>query len=131
MEENLNAPRVPLITPPSQLSLQDQLSKLLITNVNPSDPDLIVVDGLDECASQKGICQLIEWIRIENPPFRFLLTSRPEPEIKHHIISSLGNGHSNVRTLSLTDSEEDIWRYFIKHLEKVGQSNSASRLVGR
>jgi hypothetical protein len=86
MEENLILKDASSGCPPlSQLSLEDQLSKLLITNVNPTDPNLIVIDGLDECASRKGICQLIEWIRKNKPPFRFLLTSRPEPEIKHCI----------------------------------------------
>jgi len=119
MEENLmlkDTSRVPLMDPPSHLSLEAQLSKLLITNVNPTDPNLVIIDGLDECASREGICQLIEWIRKNKPPFRFLLTSRPEPEIKHRILSE---GHGDVRTLSLTESAEDIRKYFVEQLERV------------
>jgi len=119
MEENLmlkDTSRVPIMDPLSHLFLESQLYKLLITNVNPTDPDLVIIDGLDECASQEGICQLIEWIRKNKPPFRFLLTSRPEPEIKHHILS---DGHGDVRTLSLTESTEGIRKYFVEQLEKV------------
>jgi hypothetical protein len=72
MEENLmlkDTSQVSLMDSPSHLSFEVQLSKLLITNVNPTGPNLVVIDGLDECASQEGICQLIEWIRKNKPPF--------------------------------------------------------------
>ena len=63
----------------SKISLEDRLSKLLsnesIMNANPS-ADLLVIDGLDECSSREGICRLIDWIRKNELPFRFLLTSR-------------------------------------------------------
>jgi len=104
MEENLilkDGSRAPLMDPPSRFSLEEQLSKLLITIVNPTDPNLIVIDGLDECSSREGICQLIKWIRKNKSPFRFLLTSRPVPEFQHRILS---DGYGDVRTLSLTDS---------------------------
>jgi len=105
-----DALRVPL----SQLSLEDQLSKLLVTNVNSTDPNLIVIDGLDECASLGRVCQLIEWIRKNKSPFRFLLTSRPEPEIRRR----MGGGYG-VQTFSLTESKEDIRKFFIEQLENV------------
>jgi len=108
-----NASRAPLMDP---LSLKNQLSKLLITTVNPTDPNLIVIDGLDECSLWEGICQLIEWIRKNKCPFRFLLTSRPEPEFQHRILS---DGPGDFRTLSLTESKESIRKYFVEQLEKV------------
>ncbi|KAF8229658.1 hypothetical protein L208DRAFT_1285722, partial [Tricholoma matsutake] len=62
MEEALelkNEARIPL----SKLSLQDQLSKLLVhapvADTNHAGPHLIVIDGLDECASQERIRRLI------------------------------------------------------------------------
>ena len=108
--------RAPLMDPLSRFSLKDQLSKLLITTVNPTDPNLIVIDGLDECSSREGICQLIELIRKNKCPFRFLFTSRPEPEFQHCILS---DGPGDVRTLSLTESKESIRKYFVEQLEKV------------
>jgi RecA/RadA recombinase len=106
-----NAPWVPI----SKLSLEDQLSTFLIGSVNPSVPNLVVIDGLDECASQEGICRLIEWIR-KNSRFRFLLTSRPEPGIKASFLPDPHRGHTNTLILSLTDSKDDIRRYFIQQL---------------
>ncbi len=88
MEENLKLQDAPW-APISKLSLEHQLLNLIL-NVNPSDPNLIVIDGLDECVSREGICQLIEWIRKNKSPFRFLLTSRPEPELKACFTPGLG-----------------------------------------
>ncbi|KAF8670100.1 hypothetical protein AX14_005945 [Amanita brunnescens Koide BX004] len=120
MEEALglkNRSWVPL----PESSLEDQLSKLLvrgpIANVNSAGPTLIVIDGLDECASQEGIRRLINWLRTNKPSFRFLLTSRPEPQIKAFFLPS--DGRSDAWSLSLTESEDDIRRYFVEELEKV------------
>jgi RecA/RadA recombinase len=120
MEEALelkNTSRVPL----PELSLEDQLSKLLVrgpvANVNPAGPSLIVIDGLDECASQEGIRRLIDWLRKNKPPFRFLLTSRPEPQIEVCFLP--GDGRIDARSLSLTESKDDIRKYFVKKLEEV------------
>ena len=48
-------------------------------DADPAAPNLVVIDGLDECSSREGICRVIEWIRTNE---RFLLTSRPEHEIE-------------------------------------------------
>ncbi len=114
---NLNdASRVPLRV--SSLSLEDQLSKFLIASDNPSAPNLVVIDGLDECASQDGICRLIEWIR-KKSPFRFLLTSRREREIEISFSPDPYRGHTNALILSLTESKDDIRRYFVEQLGKL------------
>jgi hypothetical protein len=46
--------------------LEDQLKKLLvrghITNLNLPVPNLIVINGLDECDDQEGICRFIKWV---------------------------------------------------------------------
>lgn len=120
MEEALelkNASCIPL----PQLSCEDQFSKLLVhgpvADTNHAGPDLIVIDGLDECASQEGIRRLIDWLRKNTTPFRFLLTSRPEPQIKVCFLP--GDGRTYVQSLSLTESKSDIQKYFVKELEKV------------
>ncbi len=116
MEKTLNDGSRMLL---SDLSFEAQLSKLLITNINPTDPNLIIIDGLDECESQRGIYRLIEWIRSQKSPFRFLLTSRPEPEIKACFTPGRGDRHVDVQIFSLTESKADIQIYFIEQLEKV------------
>jgi DNA polymerase III delta prime subunit len=107
--------------PPRVLSLEDQLSKYLVlgpvTNVNSTPSDLIVIDGLDECASQEGIRRLIDWLRRNTTPFRFFLTSRPEPQIK--VCLGPADGRIDVRSLSLTESKHDIRNYFVEKLEEL------------
>jgi len=118
METHLNPndpPRVPLKDPISKLSLENQLSTLLIATDNPPVPDLIVIDGLDKCASQDGICRLIEWIR-KGSSFRFLLTSRREPGIEASFSPDPYHGYTNTLILSLTESKGDIRMYFVEQL---------------
>ena len=117
----LNDPsQVPLRDPLSKLSLEDQLSTFLIAAANPTAPSLIIIDGLDECGSQDGICRLIEWIR-KNSPFRFLLTSRSEPRIEVNFSPDPYRGYTNALILSLTDSKDDIGRYFVEQLGRLWQ----------
>jgi hypothetical protein len=69
MEEALKKSGVPL----PKLSLENQLLTLLVcelvTHVNPAGPNLIVIDGLNECASQDRITQLINWLLKNRLPF--------------------------------------------------------------
>ena len=125
MEENLrledeDEPLAVLIDRFSKTSLEDRLSKLLIsksyTNPDPAAPYLVVIDGLDECSSREGICRVVEWIRRNKLPFRFLFTSRPEPDIKTCFTDA---PCTDVQAFSLTESEADIRKYFVKHLEKI------------
>jgi hypothetical protein len=110
------------------LSLEDQLSKYLVlgpvANVNSTSPDLIVIDGLDECASQEGIRRLINWLRKNKPPFRFLLTGRHEPQIEACFLP--GEEVSDVLSLSLTESRDDIRKYFVEELKKIKRERLAS-----
>jgi DNA polymerase III delta prime subunit len=107
--------------PLPDLSLENQLSKFLVhgpvADTKHAGPNLIVIDGLDECASQEGVRRLIDWLRRNTTPFRFLLTSRPEPEIE--VCFQPGDGRIDAWPLSLTESKDDIRRYFVKRLEEV------------
>ena len=125
MEENLRLkndqePLTVLSDRFSKSSLEDRLSKLLINrsilDADPAAPDILVIDGLDECSSREGICRLVEWIRKNELPFRLLLTSRPEPEFESLFISG---PQLDVRALCLTESQSDIRKYFVEELEKV------------
>ncbi len=120
METALNmndASRVPFLSrdPLSKLSLEDQLSTFLIASDNPSALNLVVIDGLDECASQDGICRLIKWIR-KKSSFRFLLTSRRERKIEISFSPDPYRRLTNALILSLTESKDDIRRYFVEQL---------------
>ena len=103
MEKAQKKSRVPL----HELSLENQLSTLRRL-ADPTGPNLIVIDGLDECASQDRIIQLINWLRNNRLFFRFLLTSRPEPDIRACFEDCPGSGLNEVLLLSLTESKDDI-----------------------
>ena len=118
MEKAPKKSRVPL----HELSLENQLSTLRGL-ADPTGPNLIVIDGLDECASQDRIIRLIDWLRKNRLPFRFLLTSRPEPNIKARFAYHQGGRLIEVLSLSLTESKDDIRKYFVEELEKIRQNN--------
>ena len=130
--------KTPLIVLGNRLfktSLEGRLSKLLINKsimhaADPGAPDLLVIDALDECSSREGICRTIEWIRRDELPYRFLLTIRPELEIK---TSSFKNGPcTDFRALSLLESEADIGKSIsLSILKKFRQNSSASTRVSR
>ncbi|KAF8629825.1 hypothetical protein AX14_011087, partial [Amanita brunnescens Koide BX004] len=118
MEKAQKKSRVPL----HELSLENQLSTLRRL-ADPTGPNLIVIDGLDECASQDRIIRLIDWLRKNRLPFRFLLTSRPEPNIKARFAYRQGGRLIEVLSLSLTESKDDIRKYLVEELEKIRQNN--------
>jgi hypothetical protein len=104
MEKTLNLNDAPPPRDPLSPSLENQLSTFLIANLKPSAPNLVVIDGLDECSSQDGICKLIELIcKLKSSPFRFLLTSRPEPGIE---ASFSYHGHTTALIPSLETTFE-------------------------
>ena len=125
MEEALKKSGVPL----PKCSLENQLLTLLVhgpvAHVDPAGPNLIVIDGLDECASQDEILRLIDWLCKHTLPFRFLLMSQPEPDIKAHFAYCPAGGPIEVLSLSLTESKDDIRKYFIEELEKIRQISPA------
>ncbi|KAF8644352.1 hypothetical protein AX14_009428, partial [Amanita brunnescens Koide BX004] len=126
MEKALKKSRVPL----HELSLENQLSTLLVrglaAHIDPTGPNLIVIDGLDECASQERIIRLIDWLRKNRLPFRFLLTSRPEPDIRAHFGYCPGGGLIEVRSFSLTESKDNIRKYIVEELEKITRQERPS-----
>ncbi|KAI6043169.1 hypothetical protein EDC04DRAFT_2653553 [Pisolithus marmoratus] len=114
--------------PLSRLSLNDKLSIFLLVREPIADRKLVVIDGLDECSSQQGICRLIEWLRENKPPFRFLLTSRPEHQIKT-CFQCVRDTAVGVHPLLLRESEDDVRTYFVQELEKVRQERLAGCAV--
>ncbi|KAK7043062.1 hypothetical protein VNI00_008800 [Paramarasmius palmivorus] len=120
-----------------QTSVENQFRKLLLEPFSkvtqPQQqklPNLIVVDGLDECidpSSQRRLLSIIdEAIMADTPntfPFIFLLCSRPEPQICHGIdgagftsaLQRIEISGTTIRfTGKLTDSDLDIQRYFVE-----------------
>ncbi|KAG7097826.1 hypothetical protein E1B28_005144 [Marasmius oreades] len=107
--------------------LEDQYNQLVLANLNNScppsterSPDLIVIDGLDECsdaATQQRILSIVfsTYQQSLHSPLRFLICSRPESWIQEsfesHKLSCL------ARHIKLDDGfkpEYDIELYFEK-----------------
>ncbi|KAG8689688.1 hypothetical protein FRC11_001247, partial [Ceratobasidium sp. 423] len=74
---------------PDYYSLDRQFTTLIaqpLLEVERSLPDhlVIVIDALDECDDKEGTCLLLELLlaRASDLPVKFLVSSRPEPEIR-------------------------------------------------
>ncbi|ESK91749.1 nwd2 [Moniliophthora roreri MCA 2997] len=113
-------------------SSENQFRKLLLEPYSKLEldqqrqlPNLIVVDGLDECidpSSQQGLLDIIGHAILFSVPmsFIFLILSRPEPQIRHgfdstnfvSILECLPISDETIRFLGhLSESDCDIERY--------------------
>ncbi|CAE6428457.1 unnamed protein product [Rhizoctonia solani] len=85
-------------------------------------PDVVVViDALDECEDRDNIEKLLELLTTSTPksPIRFLVSSRPEPEIYRRMMQQVG-GKSGPRLvlheLDPFDVQQDIETYLRQEL---------------
>jgi NACHT domain len=107
------------------LSLKDQFLKLIfqpLKNViESSQRSLIVIDGLDECSARGKIVEMIrlfgETLSAHGHPIRFLLTSRPEPDIEAAFRRHLTSNASFW--LALEDSRNDVRKYLQDHFREL------------
>ncbi|KAF9532520.1 hypothetical protein CPB83DRAFT_903545 [Crepidotus variabilis] len=123
-----------------QRSRRTQMEKLIIEPIfelvkreePPTDPLLIVVDGLDECSSAKTQSDLIHILTDALPripyPLRILIASRPESHIvdtfNHKIDKDITSKH--VRRLDLDavrGVNDDIWRVFRKAFDDIHKTH--------
>jgi hypothetical protein len=110
--------------------LNNQFARLLVQPLAQSGPvkrSLVVIDGLDECASREGILELIrllaEAIEKRALPLRFLLASRPESDIEAAFASNAMIGRMAL-WLALEDSREDVREYMRTHLQQIREKFS-------
>ncbi|KAE9396000.1 hypothetical protein BT96DRAFT_997166 [Gymnopus androsaceus JB14] len=95
-------------------------------------PQLIVIDGLDECidiASQKRLLSIIRKAKTAAPPlpFKFLICSRPEPRIRNAF--SHQDFHSILGCSDIGESFEsgkDIFKYFRHEFGRVRREHDRS-----
>ncbi|KAK7043040.1 hypothetical protein VNI00_008778 [Paramarasmius palmivorus] len=113
-------------------SSENQFRKLLLvpfSKLNTDSPltlpDLIVVDGLDECVDPSSQARLLNFVddavTFPTPfPFKFLLCSRPEPQLRNAFINArfapclecITISDTTIRFLGyLSESDIDIQRY--------------------
>ncbi|KAF9261264.1 hypothetical protein L218DRAFT_870421, partial [Marasmius fiardii PR-910] len=114
--------------------LENQYKELVLKNLNHSSsspgsttPDLVVIDGLDECCddtTQQKILTLIfsTYHQSFHLPLRFLLCSRPESWIRDFFecqdFSSLTK-HIDLDDSRWSEVEDDITRYFEAQFQNI------------
>ncbi|EUC57196.1 vegetative incompatibility protein HET-E-1 [Rhizoctonia solani AG-3 Rhs1AP] len=110
-------------------ALKLQYDKLIVgplLKVQDSLPlDLIVIiDALDECENENSLAQILDLILSAAPtlPIRFLVSSRPEPDIYRRMMSR-GNEQGDTRLvlheLAVSDVSSDIATYMQREMRHI------------
>ncbi|KAJ3568957.1 hypothetical protein NP233_g5371 [Leucocoprinus birnbaumii] len=122
-------------------SLPKQFDELLVAPLRELGSDalgfeglLIVVDGLDECEGTAEQCALLNLIvestRRQTTPFRWFITSRPEP----HLLSIMRAPTVAAALYQLElpvsrDIDHEILLYLTDELQKVGEAHGLGQWV--
>jgi hypothetical protein len=109
-------------------SMNMQFQKLVMDpcgSLDPSQPPIIVIDGLDECEghqAQQEILRLIaNTIHQRSTPLRFLIASRPEPHIREIFEAPFFEGLHH--TCNVEQSKEDIQKYLRDEFARIHQEH--------
>ncbi|KAG8689716.1 hypothetical protein FRC11_001001 [Ceratobasidium sp. 423] len=94
-----------------------------VRNALPEDL-VVVIDALDECENENSVGQILDILLLSNSkiPIRFLVSSRPEPEIYRRMIARLGEDPGSRLVLHELDAakvKHDIETYLRQELEEV------------
>ncbi|KAJ8095696.1 hypothetical protein PM082_022954 [Marasmius tenuissimus] len=91
----------------------------------PSVPNVIVIDGLDECGDEPTQLRILSIIRsafqeVPHLPLRFLICSRPESWIREAFVDD--TLRQLTRFVALDDAfaaDRDIERYYLHHFQEI------------
>ncbi|KAF9258495.1 hypothetical protein L218DRAFT_1064827, partial [Marasmius fiardii PR-910] len=115
-------------------TLEDQYEELVLKNLNHSSPspesptpDLVIIDGLDECGDDTAQWQILTLIfstyhQSFDFPLRFLVCSRPESWIRDFFDgqeSSFLTEHINLDHLDRSEVRDDITSYFDTQFQNI------------
>ncbi|KAK1216443.1 hypothetical protein PQX77_020912 [Marasmius sp. AFHP31] len=126
-----------------QRSLRQKLRGLLFKLTPPKepvvegtekDPNLVIIDGLDECSDEESQLRILSTIlyAFQQPfhfPLKFLICSRPESWIREAFAAEPLAKFTKI--ISLNDSfspGEDIMRYYVHHFREIAQSPKYSQV---
>ncbi|CAE6510283.1 unnamed protein product [Rhizoctonia solani] len=109
--------------------LKLQLQKLIATPLQEVQHALptgfvVVIDALDECEDKENTGKILDLLVLSTPnlPIRFLISSRPEPEIYQRMTKQLGS-NSNLQLilheLDPVDVKADIQTYLRHELHEI------------
>jgi len=100
-----------------------QLQQLLIlpllspssSSSAPAPPFLVIVDGLDECDGDQSmlLLHILELVTTHSLPLRFLIFSRPEPQICHFFDTVAMNACTRISIYGDHQAHEDV-RLFLR-----------------
>ncbi|KAF9262018.1 hypothetical protein L218DRAFT_834528, partial [Marasmius fiardii PR-910] len=108
--------------------LEDQYKELILEYLAlPSDqrsPNLVIIDGLDECGDSKTQQRILSIIfsTYKEPfhsPLRFLICSRPESWIQEFFQSRMHNLTKHIKLDDKLQAQYDIELYFRKHFQDI------------
>ncbi|CAE6363553.1 unnamed protein product, partial [Rhizoctonia solani] len=117
-------------------SMEDQLEHLIIRPLVQVQETLaeslvIVIDALDECEDYDGTGRILEVLLANTKtaylPVKFILTSRPEPEITDHMEKQKGKRAKDrliLHELDIGLVREDIKKYLTMALEPILPTNA-------
>ena len=93
-----------------------QLKKLLVLPLSsastsaPTQPLLVIIDGLDECGGDQSklLLHILELVATYSLPLRFLIFSRPEPQISHFFDTVAMDATTGISLYGDHQAREDV-----------------------
>ena len=109
----------------------DPLKQMLANPHNPSFPRLIVIDGLDECSPQESQTNILIAIHTafkqNSFPFRVLICSRAEPNIRDMFESELADSTHQISLDDKYDPDIDIALYLRSKFSEIVRKHRRNR----
>ncbi|CAE6509194.1 unnamed protein product [Rhizoctonia solani] len=112
-------------------NLQKQFERLLtepMKKVKDAMPNhvVVVIDALDECEHREGVEMILDLLlrHALDLPLKFLVTSRPEPEIYDKLIDSSSRQVIHLHNIEKSLVQADIGVYLTKELTSMSPSLS-------
>ncbi|KAK1219152.1 hypothetical protein PQX77_018134 [Marasmius sp. AFHP31] len=99
----------------------------------PKTPNIIIIDGLDECTDESTQLRILSTIRSathENPhfPLRFLICSRPEIWIRQAFDAHTPDQLFKIELDKSFRSNEDIKKYYRHHFHEITTNSQYSHI---
>ncbi|KAJ7622891.1 hypothetical protein DFH06DRAFT_1230907, partial [Mycena polygramma] len=115
-------------------SMASQLRRLIVEpcqSITNSVPQILLIDGLDECngtSTQQEIMRSIRYVFCaQSLPLRIIIASRPEPEICEIFEGSAFEGF--YATANIEQSFEDIETYLRQEFSRIRWEHKAMRAI--
>ncbi|KIL54543.1 hypothetical protein M378DRAFT_18783, partial [Amanita muscaria Koide BX008] len=119
---------------PQDASIPTQFEEFILTpirklaNDSAREPIIVVVDAFDDCSDARKASEILQLLSAKIPslPLRlkFLITSRPEPEIRsilHPDIHRISRSFDLLLDVDASSTNEDIKRFLRFHIGRIGK----------